>query len=163
MIASNYNPQNKCLWIYTDINNWINEKWHLFKTEELQMINEKGTKNTTKWLLGNYYSNAGIPRFFQVHTKVASLLWKTHNSTCFLTERNMERIFAFKKKRQKEGVGRGRNSIQLLFCSEPLQRQHTPWAAPPSSFPGNYPQRLSVISSCHSFECCLWASVLIST
>lgn len=47
----------------------MREKWQLFKTEAFQLVNEKGTKKSTKLLLGNYYSNTDIPHFLEVHIK----------------------------------------------------------------------------------------------
>lgn len=78
------------------------------------------------------------------------LFQKAYISTCFANQKTSEKIVTFKKKEAK-----CKNSIQH-FCSELLQRQHTPRAV--TVAPGT---TLSISASNHrSLELCLWASAL---
>lgn len=66
-----------------------------------------------------------------------------------VTERNLKGIFASAKRwKWKQG------SSQSINRQQPPE----PWAAPRSSFPGNYAQHLSI--KLPGLELCLWTSVL---
>ena len=85
-------------------------------------------------VINNRPANTGIPKFSEVQFKPPHFYERP-----ILLLKGIRRFLAKKVKND--------NSIQRLFYSELLQRQHAARAArvvPPSSFPGNYTQHLSI-------------------
>lgn len=96
-----------------------------------------------------------LPPPFESLFCVILLLWKIYVSACFHLPKEIQRGFLLLQKKVKS-----KNKSLLVVLQQPLQRQHTPWAAGvslPSSFPENYPQHH--IKS-HSFELCVTISAL---
>lgn len=96
-----------------------------------------------------------IPCFSQVDVMPLPFYERPSLVPVSTNQKKSEENFHFHKK------AKSKNSVQGLFCSEPLQRHHRPQemrVVSPDSFPKNYILSVST-SSCHSFELCLWASV----
>ena len=57
----------------------------------------------------------------------AWLSWKIYISTIFANQKKSKKNFCFNNNNNKKA--KSENSIQCLFCSEPLKRQRALWAA----------------------------------